>query len=435
MNYSKIALVTILCLFGFLTTKAQLNFICECEAQETNELYCLLENAGYISVEAVISSTEQYSNTNCPCDNFPALMNNPNPENSSPISGTTVEIMGKEFIIEDVFDDYETYFNGTTNINIYNLSEFCPDLESILDGPGNVADFNLNVVLIDHEGDECDVLYYKSVFNDPCGFGFTTIDRSDFPIPDYTKGILKFGDVIYYSYTENKFRIASSPPNPSYTVLENTSSIVLEINSYISDAYDGPPGPIQICGEKIISYVEIIPIYQPDLDGYVYSLNSQYKIGQTGNVPVLEGRNYFEGLPNIKLEEFGVENFSGCFEQHASVPLFEEFGLYVLGYDIVNVAQKAQIEILGNQIEVKFLTDIFPSADFILYGEGNFFIPGQNSRELEIYEQPSFEDTHCFIRMPDCSSPPPPSGTPTPCPILNISKRPNPMFYCRFPEE
>jgi hypothetical protein len=409
---------------------AQLNFICDCETQNVNELYCMLENAGYKPVSAIIETDSPY-NTNCPCDDVLMLKNEDGSESiiENPIqnSQTNVEINGHDFILEDVFDYYSSHLGLSTNINIYNLSEFCTNIDIVLNGPSNDADFNLNIVLIDQQGDDCDLIYFKTVFNDPCGFGFIYIDRTTFPIPDYNKGLLKSGDNIYYSYIENNFNISSSPPNLTYTLLENTTSIVLEMNSYISQSYDGPPAPWQICGEKLISYIEIIPTYNIVTGTYVYNLDSQYKVGATGGFPFLEGRHYFENLPNIELSETQIQNFNGCFEQHVSVPDFEEFALYVLGYDIVNVAQKAQLVIEGNEFHLKFSTDIFPSCDFVLYGEGPFFGAGQTSRKLEIYDQPSFHETHSFITELRCLHP-------LPCTIINTSNRPDPMFYCRFPQ-
>lgn len=71
-------------------------------------------------------------------------------------------------------------------------------------------------------------------------------------------------------------------------------------------------------------------------------------------------------------------------EQHASVSKLEEVGMNLMGYDIVNVAQKLDVNVspAGN-VSVSSATDIFPSARLTV-----------NGSTIMQYNQPSFKATH-----------------------------------------
>ena len=81
-----------------------------------------------------------------------------------------------------------------------------------------------------------------------------------------------------------------------------------------------------------------------------------------------------------------LASYSLNFEQHASVSVFEEVGMNILGFDIVNVAQQVTFNFKGNQLAVTGATDIFPSAT--LSGNGSLLFK---------YNQPSFINTHRII--------------------------------------
>ena len=71
-------------------------------------------------------------------------------------------------------------------------------------------------------------------------------------------------------------------------------------------------------------------------------------------------------------------------EQHASVSKIEQFGMNVMGYNIVNVAQKLDINIpTKGSLTITTATDIFPSATLT--------VNGSNAMQ---YNQPSFVETH-----------------------------------------
>ncbi len=109
-------------------------------------------------------------------------------------------------------------------------------------------------------------------------------------------------------------------------------------------------------------------------------------------------RDYFPGLGDDqnKFSFSQTKNSNGTlgtynlnFEQHASVSASEGFGLNMMGYDIVNVAQKATFSLTGNQLSIKGYTDVFPSATL-----------SGNGVQLFKYNQPSFEKTHSAGKRP-----------------------------------
>ena len=73
-------------------------------------------------------------------------------------------------------------------------------------------------------------------------------------------------------------------------------------------------------------------------------------------------------------------------EQHASVSKAEEIGLNLMGYNIVNVAQKLNINYSKGALSISSATDIFPSATLSL-----------NNTTIMQYNQPSFKNTHSAI--------------------------------------
>lgn len=125
-----------------------------------------------------------------------------------------------------------------------------------------------------------------------------------------------------------------------------------------------------------------------DSDGNLLSVDvkSDYTVHSTAGIEIFKGRDYFPGLgdnQNQSINLTGVRNFSATFEQHASVNAFEGALLNAVGYDIVNVAQKATIGLSGNRLSVSAATDVFPSATLSV-----------NGTQLFQYNQPSFKATH-----------------------------------------
>ncbi len=120
-----------------------------------------------------------------------------------------------------------------------------------------------------------------------------------------------------------------------------------------------------------------------------------------GTTPVGTPRDYFPGLGDdqnkftfnqSKNTNGTLNSYNLNFEQHASVSPSEEFGLGLMGYDIVNVAQKATFSLKNNQLSVKGYTDVFPSATLSVNGALIFQ-----------YNQPSFVKTHSKGKRPQPS--------------------------------
>lgn len=162
-------------------------------------------------------------------------------------------------------------------------------------------------------------------------------------------------------------------------------NITFVFQSYIDkETWDGPNPPFgDATGLKLSSTLTIQATETEDGSFYSANVSSNTMLGPT---PMGEPRDYFPGLGDDQNKEVNLKNVGGfnvTFEQHASVSEIEEFGLNVLGYDIVNVAQKLQVSFADNQLSVTAGTDVFPSAELTV-----------NGQELFKYNQPSFVETH-----------------------------------------
>lgn len=406
-------------------------FECECTESgiDLNQIICDLESNGFVGIGATIVSDYEIE-TDCPCEEegVIGLIGSSNNKSVNSSINHYVWMNGQGFNIKDYFEDFTSNISGTCNINIYDIADVCGDIGYILNGPGSSADLNANIVLINTT--DCDFVYVKTAFGSNGCSGFTYIERTNFPIPDYFSGSLKSGDDIYYNSTDNEFSISSGPLNSNFEQLDNTS-IVVEVNSYIDkDAYDGPLAPWTVCGEKLIAYVEIIPFYNNSASKYNYTLSSEYIIGQTGNVPFLTGRDFFPGLPNNDIDQ-NLTSFPNNlhYEQHTCVPWVEEFGLNALGFGIVNVAQRVDVNFsVSSRFSIEVFSDIFPSLEVVLHGEGDFIGQNMSSKSLKVYTQPSFINTHNLVPTTHCGQ-----SIRQECDLdYSISSGP-PHFYQRFP--
>lgn len=95
---------------------------------------------------------------------------------------------------------------------------------------------------------------------------------------------------------------------------------------------------------------------------------------QPEDTPVGDPRTSYPGLGSDQ-NKFELSNSSSGtnikFEQHASVSRIEEFGLKTLGYNIVNVAQKLDLNYSKGNLSVSAATDVFPAAKLTLNGQCN----------------------------------------------------------------
>jgi hypothetical protein len=200
-------------------------------------------------------------------------------------------------------------------------------------------------------------------------------------------------------------------------------NLTFTFNSYINSSFDGPKPPWDVVGDKLTSTITLQSTKNSDGSLKSVNVNSDYHVHETGGISIFKGRNYFPGLgkkQNQKIELTGVRSFNSTFEQHASVPGFEAAGLNLLGYDVVNVAQKMNLSLSGNQLSISAATDVFPSATLSLKGSGN-----PNSYRLMQYDQPSFRATHGRDRSFIDNGR---GGVD----VISTPRRPTPSFYPRY---
>ncbi|TAN16696.1 MAG: RHS repeat-associated core domain-containing protein [Chitinophagaceae bacterium] len=207
--------------------------------------------------------------------------------------------------------------------------------------------------------------------------------------------------------------INGSGERTGYTDLGRNLDFIF--TSYIDKTYDGPQ-IWNVEGNKLTSIINVTA--DEDANGNLLSVSVKSSppiIGETDNIPLFKGRNYFPGSgskQNGKIDISNSKKFSSEYVQHASVPRFEAWGLSLLGYDIPDVAQKLDLRLSGNVLHIAASTDIFPSATLKV-----------NDITLFHYEQPSFIGTFgedpSFI---DTS----PSG------VQMIPRAPKPTFYIRY---
>jgi hypothetical protein len=143
------------------------------------------------------------------------------------------------------------------------------------------------------------------------------------------------------------------------------------------------------------------------------------EIGKTFGM--FQGRDYYPGKGGSN-NYFTQSGMSINYEQHASVPSFEEGGLNSMGFKIVDVAQKLNINYnnRNGNLSVSAYTDVFPSATLKLNNTGG---------TLMNYTQPSFIGTHT-APITGWTHPNPYKDNLGPRPIRDFSYYPS-VFYKR----
>lgn len=157
-------------------------------------------------------------------------------------------------------------------------------------------------------------------------------------------------------------------------------TLTFKFNSYIdAKRWDGPMGKIP-AGDKLTSTVSITG--KSNAKGKLIGLSTTGSV-QLGHTPFGAPRDYYPGLDNSQNKISATHNSTGInvnFEQHASVSRVEELGLNLGGFNIVNVAQKLDINISPKGIvSISAATDVFPSATLTV-----------NGSTIMQYDQPSF---------------------------------------------
>ena len=161
--------------------------------------------------------------------------------------------------------------------------------------------------------------------------------------------------------------------------------LAFKFNSYIDKKlWDGPNS--KASGDKLTTTLTIKG--GENERGELTSISAKKDV-EVGKTPLGTARNYYPGLgeDQNKLSVTPFLNGGGVnvnMEQHASVSKLEQLGMNMLGYNIVNVAQKLDISIpLKGNLRILTATDIFPSATLSV-----------NGYTLMQYNQPSFIETH-----------------------------------------
>ncbi|MGY0427013.1 MAG: RHS repeat-associated core domain-containing protein, partial [Polaribacter sp.] len=161
------------------------------------------------------------------------------------------------------------------------------------------------------------------------------------------------------------------------------TSITFAFNSFIDGAiWDGPGGQTP-AGDKLTSYITLQG--QENANGELTGI-SAISTSMVGPTPVGTGRNFYSGeggSNNVFSYSNSSNSFNLNFEQHASVSPIEEFGLNVMGFQIVDVAQKLNISVQNGNLSYSAYTNVFPSATLSVDGI-----------KLLHYRQPSFLQTH-----------------------------------------
>lgn len=197
-------------------------------------------------------------------------------------------------------------------------------------------------------------------------------------------------------------------------------TLTFKFNSYIdAKLWDGPNSKAP--GDKLTTTVNITGNENEKGELTSVSAGKHVEIGKT---PVGEARDFYPGAGSDQ-NKFSLTTSEGGYnlnmEQHASVSTLEEVGLKTLGFNIVNVAQKLDVNIssAGN-VSISTATDIFPSATLSV-----------NGAKTMQYNQPSFVGTHSAPIIGQSASMSSFIGTPSqPMPLYDFSYKP-PVWYKR----
>ena len=212
---------------------------------------------------------------------------------------------------------------------------------------------------------------YAFAFGDPIRF----VDADGMEASDFVKD--KTG----------KIRWDNSATSQATTKTGETylgKTLNFKFNSYIDKKlWDGPLGHVAT-GDKLTSTITITG--QSNAKGELTGIKTT-ALAEVGHTSVGSARPFYPGLGPDQNKFSATTTSTGMnvnFEQHASVSPIEQAGMNSMGYKIVDVAQKLDVNISqqGN-VSVSAATDIFPSATLNV-----------NGSQIMQYNQPSFVETH-----------------------------------------
>jgi RHS repeat-associated protein len=161
-------------------------------------------------------------------------------------------------------------------------------------------------------------------------------------------------------------------------------TLEFKFNSYIDKKLWDGPNP-KAPGDKLTTTVYVTG--NENANGELTSVSAGKHV-EIGKTPVGIGRDFYPGLGDdqnkFSATQDATTGFNINMEQHASVSGIEEMGLNLMGYYIVNVAQKLDVNISKKgDVSVSTATDVFPSATLTV-----------NGKSAMQYNQPSFKATH-----------------------------------------
>ncbi|MFA7379434.1 MAG: RHS repeat-associated core domain-containing protein [Bacteroidia bacterium] len=197
-------------------------------------------------------------------------------------------------------------------------------------------------------------------------------------------------------------------------------TLTFNFTSYIDEKlWDGPLLNIPT-GDKLISKITLTG--NENSSGELTSITGRMWT-KPGITPVGTARDYYpgEGGSNNVFSLKGTsKGISMNFEQHGSVSPIEEFGLNIMGYKIVDVAQRLNINYTSSTgaLSIASYTNVFPSASIKM-----------NGMSIMQYNQPSFKATHT-APIKGWTSPSPYKDNLGPRPIMDFSYYPS-VFYKR----
>ena len=168
-------------------------------------------------------------------------------------------------------------------------------------------------------------------------------------------------------------------------------TLEFKFNSYIdAKSWDGPNRKAP--GDKLTTTVYVTGNENEKGELTSVSAGKHVTVGET---PMGTARDSYPGLGSDQNKFSATAGADGSFnvsmEQHSSVSPIEEFGLNMLGYNIVNVAQKLDVNISSSgNVSTSAATDVFPSATLTVSSQS---VPATSSTIMQ-YNQPSFKATH-----------------------------------------